>query len=252
MKLKSSYKSFDEILRAHIDKNTKEREKFTDNQWWWASDLGLCQRKQFFRRLELKATESKEYGIQFLGRDGTALHEWRQKAAKEMDCVVESEYNLKDKKLRYKGRFDILVKLKSGLSLIDIKSQRSEAFWRRKKLPLKNKIQRFQKLQLASYVYFAKRKWPELEEARLYFVDRGSGVREEYIFHFNKKIFDAVLTELKELNDHWTKEKFPDINKDWLCRYCPYRSICKEVDKEKLTVKQTTKKYAYKNKSMEK
>lgn len=241
-----NYRSFDEVLRTWIAMRQERFRKSKDPDWWWASGLGMCLRKHYLRRMGLTPTEKKEFRIMFLGQDGTAAHEWREAAARDMEVLVEAEGRLVDRKLKYKGRFDLIVKLNhKKLVLIDIKTQRPEAFFRRSRRPDSQKVSDFQKMQLASYVYFARKKYPQLKEARLYFVDRGGGLREEFIFNFGKLWFGKVLAELKLLNKHWSSKTFPKkTTKKWECRFCDHKTICKAVDKKKLTFKQVKKQYA--------
>lgn len=252
MKIKN-FKSFDEVLRAFLDERDQSNHQ---NDYWWASELGSCKRKQFFRRLELIPTETKEYRIQFLGGDGSACHGWREEAAKKMGAVIESEGKIVDDDLKWRGRFDLLLVLNNKPVILDIKSQRSEAFFYRNKRSPAKKIDGAQKLQLASYIYFFNKhhsktleefgfpKGTLVKEGRIYFVDRGSGERDEYVFKFKKKMFDKVVNELESLNQHWESKTIPQIEKSWLCRYCPYKSICKKVDgQEKLSINQLLKIY---------
>ena len=235
-----NYKSLDEILRGYIDNEDIEHKKTVDNDKWFASELGMCKRKVIFRRLGLEPTDEMLYRIRFVGRDGTAGHEWRQEGVKKMGALIASELRLADEGLSYRGRLDLIVRLNDKPVLIDIKTQRSEAFFRRAKKPADQKIEEFQKMQLSSYVYFFNKNYSELlqdfgfpvgtkvEESRIYYVDRGGGCREEYIFHFKQDQFDKVTAELNELNKHWTDKTLPAKTKTskWLCRFCPYKKIC--------------------------
>ena len=114
-------------------------------------------------------------------------------------------------------------------------------------MPDDQKVKEFQKMQLASYVYFARKKYPDLKEARLYYIDRGGGLREEFIFTFKKPMFKKVLEELQQLNICWKLQKFPEkATEKWGCKYCPYKSICARVEAQGLSVKQIQELYAKK------
>ncbi len=242
------YKSLDEILRAWIDKRQSDEKGKHSNDWWWASGLGMCRRKQFLRRLDIPVTEVKEYRISFLGEEGKAGHEWREKAVADMGVLVASEERLIDEVSRYRGRFDLLININNELVLVDIKTQRPEAFYRRAKLPVSQRVQWYQQMQLASYQYFASKKYPDIKESRIYYFDRGGGVREEYAFRFGPKMFKAVVDELKALNDDWANHIWPEIGTTakWECKYCSWKSICKSVEKENLTINEVKKTYGSK------
>ena len=242
---KNNFKSFDEILRTHLDKLDREGEHHND--CWYASECGFCKRKQVLRRIGLETSNISQYRFRFLGQDGNACHGWREEAAKKMGVVILSEEPLIDKKLQWRGRPDLLIELNGSPVMLDIKSQRSEAFWRRKKKPDGEKVEIYQQLQLASYIYFFNKNYSDIlikygfpkgtkvKEGRIYFVDRGGGVREEYIFNFKKKIYQEVINELKILNKHWKDKVVPEIeSKTWLCNYCPFQSLCQEIGKDKV------------------
>lgn len=243
--MKKTFKSFDEILKYYIEENSKKEKGKHFHDAWYASGLGFCKRKQYFRRMGLEPTEPTEWRIRFLAEEGKAGHEWRERAAKEVGALIEAEGNLESKKYSYRGRFDLIVLINNKPVLVDIKTQRPEAFFYRKRLPKNKRVKDFQKMQLASYVLFAQKKYPNLKEARIHYADRGGGLREEYSFLFGKKMFDKVIKELKELNKYWEAKKFPPIKgvEPWQCKYCPYRSICKRVERENLNFDEVLKAY---------
>lgn len=241
------FKSYDEILRAYLVKQDEEGKKKRDNNWWYASELGTCMRKQFLRRLGVIPAE-KQFRISFLGEQGKAIHDRLEMMTKKMGVLVMAEYRLVEEQYRYKGRFDLLVnfgtKAKPYLSLIDIKTQRPEAFFRRSKLPEGKRVNDYQKQQLASYTYFAKKIWPNIKDSRIYYMDRGGGLREEYIFKFKMNAFQSVISELETLNKFWQEKKFPPCSHTWMCKdYCgKYRKEIKKVEKGELTFEEFIKK----------
>ncbi len=252
MEKAKNYESFDQVLRAFLEKENVKEKKEHSNDWWWASDLGLCKRKQFFRRMNIIPSEKKEWRFMFVAEDGKAGHEWREKAAEKMGVLIAKEGRLISKKYRYRGRFDLIVKINGKPVLIDIKTQRPEAFFRRKSKPQEKQVEEFQKLQLASYVLFARSEFPKLKikEARIYYVDRGGGLRDEFVFHFKKNVFQKVLNELNTLNNLWKQKKLPPVLKEnkWQCKFCPWATICKKVEKNKLDFKKIKQLYGSKEK----
>lgn len=227
------YKSFDDILLAWFDKRKKEAERFVDIDWWWASELGTCLRAQFLRRLGIKP-RNLEARISFLGEMGKTCHIWLQDAVKDMGACVVMNLKLINTKYRYKGKLDIILDLgKKGhpyLSLTDIKTQRPEAFFRRLKQPKDQQVKWFQKMQLASYTLFAKPKY-QIKDQRIYILDRGGGLRDEYVFKFGKPMFNKVIAELNTLNKYWGKKEVPPCSKDWYCK-----DLCRPHNKELLKV----------------
>lgn len=226
---KKKFSSVDQAVIFSIKEKRKRRAKHIDQGWWWASELGLCKRRQFLRRKETPISDPKPVRIDFLAEIGKATHNWIGEALSGLGIVVAKEGKIRDEKTRFSGRFDLLVWLDGILVLVDVKTQRAEAFFYRSKTGV---IKYFQKIQLASYFYFLKKKYPKLSEARLYFLDRSGGCRDEYVFKFDKKILKKVLKELSDLNNYWKKDQLPPKVKGteaWQCRYCAYRTYCKDL-----------------------
>lgn len=242
------FDSFDHILRTYLLGQEEERFKKIDNDWWWASELGTCLRKQFLRRLGVPSKE-KEWRITFLQEQGKAIHDWIQRATRTTGRLIASEEEVRDELLRFKGRFDLIIDLNGEgqpyLSLIDIKTQRPEAFFRRAKDPESQKVKEFQKKQLASYFFFAKRKYTNLQDARIYYLDRGGGVREEFVFHFKPQVFAEILNELALLNQYWEKKELPPCRKDWECKdWCDvYKKECEAIEKGQMTLDEFVTKF---------
>lgn len=240
------YSSFDEVMRTFLDK--QDNEHTHENEAWYASELGFCKRKQVFRRMGIKVSNPTQWRIRFVARDGTALHEWREDAAKKQGVVILSEKRLVDKKTGWRGRPDLLVALDGKPVMLDIKTQRSEAFFRRNRLPVDQRISLYHKMQLGSYIYFLNKNYPDIvekfgfpkgtkvKEGRIYFVDRGGGIREEYVINFDKKIFKLITQELKSLNTFWDSKVIPPVEeKTWLCRFCPFQTQCSKVGGQSIT-----------------
>jgi len=243
------YKSLDELLRTYLLSQEEEGFKKRDNNWWYASELGTCLRKQFLRRLGIKGKE-KQWRITFLAEQGKAIHNRIQDAIKNTGRLVAAEESIEDNDLRLKGRFDLIVNLNDKteepyLTLIDIKTQRPEAFFRRAKDPAKDKVKEFQKKQLASYFFFARRKYPDLKDARIYYMDRGGGAREEFVFKFKPETFKEILDELNLLNTYWKNKEIPPCKKDWECKdMCDlYKKQCELVKKGELTLDEFVSKF---------
>ncbi len=239
------YQSIDKIIREYLTNQNTIRSQKVDNDWWFASELGTCMRKQFLRRLGLPA-KAKEWRMSFLAKFGNSSHEWIVDALRSSGALIASEEPVKDEKLRFRGRFDAIVDMNLGVvddpyySLIDIKTQRPEAFFRRKRSPQAEKVKRFQKMQLASYFYFAKQRpeFKHLKDARLYYLDRGGGVRDEFVFKFSQSMFDEVIKELEMLNQYWEKKELPPCSNEFVCDdYCrPYKTLLKKVEQGELSL----------------
>lgn len=234
-KKRPEFNSVDKALCTFLDEKNKayqanDKSK-TGQTYWHASGLGYCLRKQYFIRLGLQRTHSTPYQYRFVAMDGNSSHEWRQKALDDLGILLAAEKTLINKKYQYKGRYDALVTLSSGLSLIDIKTQGTRA-WIRRKYIEKTGVCKEHKIQLASYFLFLKKKYPKLNDARLYYYNRDTGEREEFQIHFSDSYLQKVLQILITLNTYWKNKEVPpppapDERK--LCKYCEFRGRCKDL-----------------------
>ena len=81
------FNSLDEILRASLIKKDENRSKTVDNNWIWASELGMCPRAQFLRRLGIPRKRLK-WRYSFCGELGSAMHDRIENTVNEMHRLI--------------------------------------------------------------------------------------------------------------------------------------------------------------------
>lgn len=232
--MKNNFKTFDDIICSGLDRQNKQVKQQRGNDYWSASSLGKCKRYQVLSRAGIITNGKINYSWKNAARDGHAAHEWRQQLAKTEGALVAMEEAITDEKLCYRGHYDALVNLSGKLTLLDIKTQNSRAFKARSRLP--GKIDECHKRQLGSYFYFLKRDtFPELEAARLYYVNRNTCEREELEIYFEDGFFKSIINELKILNSHWNKDTLPKKEISYFCRICQFRLLCQSLQNRKDT-----------------
>lgn len=228
-----TYKSVDELICDYLDAK-RSNYKPSKEVYWSASQLGKCLRHQVLNKLQLPSNDTMPYKWKNNAEDGNASHDWRQKAMELMGALVSQEETIKDEEYRFKGRCDAIVMLNNKMVLVDIKNQNNRGYRRRARLP--NKIDDEHKKQLcAYYIFFKKHKYPALEEARMYYINRDTGEREEIIIHFSESFINETLSELKELQKHWVEDKMPKRTTSYFCRLCSFDSICTKLSRKKLS-----------------
>ena len=251
MDQENKFTSIDEILLKHLEDQQKADPHHRNNDWWYASELGRCQRKSFLRRLGLVKSNPIADRILFTFEIGNRMHDWIQEILGNYGVLVEKENTIIDEESHYRGRSDEVISLydekakRYKLVVADIKTQRGEAFFHRAKQ--QNKVKDFQKMQLASYYYFLKKKrYPKLEEGRFFFFDRSGGCRDEIIIKFTPEDIQKVVDELEALNKYWETQTIPPrcgTSTSWECKFCDHRKTCKEIDKG-MTIEDLKKNYA--------
>lgn len=229
---KKSYNTIDEALVDYLRASRKQVKLKRGVKYWAASSLGQCLRKQYFTREMREPTNMPESKYLFGAKNGTAIHRWMQTTFKKLGILVKAEGTLVSRKYKYRGHYDALIKLKSGLSLLDIKTQGSHA-WYNRKHRWKDQVPDYHLRQLGSYFLFLRKKYPKLKDARLYYYNRDTGEREEFKVTFAEKYLQGILNELNTLNYYWDNKIIPPPIKPkdrWKCRFCEFRGYCKDIN----------------------
>ena len=222
------FDSVDDIICAYLDKKNAHTKTQRGFDYWSASSLGKCKRLQFLTRKDTTVSNNGPYKWKNNAEDGNVSHIWRQLAVKEMGALIASEDSITDEELHYRGHFDLLVMLSDGLTLCDIKNQKAAAF--RKRQRLANKIQPEHKRQLGSYFLFLRKKYPALKNARLYYINRDTGERDEIIVIFTEEYLNEIKQELKDLNNYWDKNILPQKEISPFCKYvCKFYDTCNKL-----------------------
>jgi len=246
---KTVYNTVDEaVLKYFKDeqrkKDAERMKRAPEDSFWRPSSMGLCKRSHFFSRKNYK----QDIGLErddFVTELGNMTHEYVAKACKETGILICSEKTIVDKENSLRGRFDNLVLLKRGVAMVDVKSQRPEAFFKRSKEEESKRVKHHQKVQLATYDYLANKYlrhiYPELvnkdtgkvvDYCIIYYVDRGGGCRDEIPLRFSDSFIKKyVLDELDELNNYYNKNIIPPSEGwgTWQCKYCNYKKTCIEL-----------------------
>jgi len=255
-------KVYDTVDEAMIDyfkgeqrkRNESRLKRKAEDSYWNPSSMGLCKRAHYFRRKNI-STDTKEERDDFVTELGNMTHEYVSNACEKMGILICSEKTIIDNDTNLKGRFDNLVRLSRGIAMVDVKSQRPEAFFRRAKE--EDKVKHHQKVQLAAYDYLANKYllhiYPELvnpdtgkivDYCIMYYVDRGGGCRDELPLLFEDSFIKKyVLSELDELNRYYDNNIIPPSEAwgTWQCKYCNYKKTCMKLrEKSKELVKAKT------------
>jgi CRISPR/Cas system-associated exonuclease Cas4 (RecB family) len=174
------------------------------------------------------------YAWKNAAEDGHMAHAWRQYALQNIGCLIDMEQPIINEELKFRGHYDLIVNLSGKQVLGDIKTQNSRAFKARSRLP--GRIEPQHKRQVAAYFYFLKHgKYPDLDSARLYYINKNTGEREEYELYFDDAIFNDILDELKSLNWHWDCGILPKKEVSRFCRLCQFGPLCKAMLNRKNT-----------------
>lgn len=232
--MRNKFSSIDEAICDHMDSKNRQTKIARGNDYWSASSLGKCKRYQVMSRAGIITNGKVNYSWKNAAMDGHAGHEWRQEALKKVGILVAAEDAITDEALSFRGHFDAIVWLKGKMILVDIKTMNNRAYRARQRLP--GSYDPCHKRQLGAYFYFLKRDvYPDLHSARMYYVNKNTGEREEIELMFDDAYFKKIIDELKTLNYHWSKQLLPKKEIGNFCRICRFEPMCRNLCNRKDT-----------------
>lgn len=232
--MKNNFDTIDDAVCEYLDNKNGATVTERGYNYWSASSLGKCMRYQVLGRAAILTNGAVNYAWKNAAEDGHMAHAWRQHALHRVGILVDSEQEITDEDLHYRGHYDLIVDLNGILTLGDIKTQNNKAFKARSRMP--DKIDPHHKRQLGSYFYFLRRDtYPDLKSARLYYVNKNTGQREEIEVLFEEPYLQDIINELKTLNLYWERRIVPKRDVTSFCRICQFRELCSVLHNRKDT-----------------
>jgi hypothetical protein len=229
------YNSAQEVVNDWFKRDKGEGRHKPD--YFHASSLGSCKRKQIWGRMAVPATNPLNDRVLRVFGIGEKYHEWFESMFEWAGVLIAKEQEVVNEKYNYKGHFDALVNFGGKNVLFDFKSQHSESFHYLEQ----DGIDEGKKLQIVSYAIMGNLK---VDECRILFISKDDLCLLEYkipIEPYRQKVID----ELVELNKYFKAKKIPEAlpelekgRANWQCRYCAYLDKCRGKDwVKKLTTK---------------
>lgn len=223
--------SVQQTINDFLQKETEER-KNKKAEYFYASSLGSCKRKQIWKRMNEPETNPADNRTLRIFSVGNIFHEWIQDLLEKAGVLINKEQTIINEEYNYKGRYDALCEKDGKKLLYDIKSQSSRSFHY-----LKEKgggIDEAKKMQVVSYAVMGNL---PVEECRILFVSKDDLCVMEFsvaVKDFKQKVID----ELVELNKFFKNKEIPaelpleNGKASWQCGYCNYRDKCKNKGRQ--------------------
>jgi len=232
--MKNNFKTIDDAICAYLDKINGRTTHNRGYNYWAASSLGKCKRNQVLCRAQVTTSGKTNYAWKNAAADGHSSHKWRQQALDNVGILIGEEQPIINEELCYRGHYDMIINLSGKLVLGEIKTQNNRAFKARSRLP--ERIDPNHKRQLGSYFYFLKHStYPDLDSARLYYINKNTGEREEFEIYFDDAFFKSIIDELKSLNNYWKLQILPKRDPTYFCKICQFSSLCHSLPNRKDT-----------------
>ena len=253
----------------------------TPSDYWRASEMGKCLRQRFYKRKGIKKSEPFTV-IQKRNLDlGKMYHRYYQSFFQRLGILIEKEGEVINDEHHFKGHFDIVAggvpqeirktyfeyldkegnkqildnllnfctKQKQELTslfpdglpklLYELKTQNGNYFQYITEAPQEGHV-----LQIASYLYFIRYKYPDIKEGRILYINKNNLTEVEHIVKLTPDLEARILSELRDLNGYWNRNEvppqLPDIDKkrsNWQCQYCHFKTYCRGKDWEKQVMK---------------
>ncbi len=208
------------MLKELIDQFYLDSQKNRERTRFYITDAGKCQRATFFKfkNAPRKAIEAR---ILRLFDHGDYIHMLIMKALLSVRDiqVVTSEVSTPPKEF-ISGRADAIISDGKQLYVLDIKSMNSMIF-RNLKSPKEDNIDQIQ-LYLHSF---------KIKKGILLYVNKDTQELKEFLVDYDTARAKRLLGELAELKIKIDSNVIParlsDWPKNWQCRYCSYKAICR-------------------------
>lgn len=215
------------MLRELIDKFYLDRQKDREQHHFYITDAGRCPRTLFFKFKNVSRKEMEARVLRMFDH-GNYIHQLIMKPLLSMRDihVVASEVNIPPQEL-ISGRADAIISDGKELYVLDIKSMNSMIF---KNLD-QPKEENINQIQL--YLHYFK-----ILKGILLYVNKDTQELKESLVNYDKNL---ALTLLKELSDVKVKiesdivpNRIPEYPKDWQCKYCQFKEVCKMAGGENI------------------
>ena len=210
------------MLKEHIDQFYLDSQKEDkERHYFYVTDAGRCPRLIFFR---FKNAPRKEMEAQLLRMwdHGDSIHRLIMRSLISMRDihVVAAEVKTAPQEL-ISGRADAIISDGKDLYVLDIKSIHSMAFSKNLREPKKENID-----QIQLYMHFLK-----IKQGILLYVNKDTQELKEFILKYDAKRAKGILKDLsslkKEIDSCVVPSRKTSFSKDWQCRCCQFKEICK-------------------------
>jgi CRISPR/Cas system-associated exonuclease Cas4 (RecB family) len=227
---------FKEFLNKAIEDYLRREIETYSIGVYYPSLLWSCIRRQW---LMYKKPSELPIGTLKVFESGTMAHKFFTnvlfKSFISSELIDQFEY---EKDLIYEGdgfkilgKFDDLLhfKFENKPVLVEVKTVRDLRFFR--------EVKDHHIMQLQFYMNMIK--VPNLE-AYLVYLDRGNLEMKIFSVKKDEEAFKKIINRAEKLHYYLTKNEVPiaeakiDKTKEWMCRYCHYKRLCKEIGDKKV------------------
>jgi len=219
------------MLKEVINEFYSRKQQDKGRRHFYISDAGKCQRSIFFKFKKAPQEEMEPRMLRVFDH-GDHVHQLIMSSLlSTRDIhVIASEVNIPPQEL-ISGRADAVLSDGDKLYVLDVKSINSMAF-RKLKAPKETHIN-----QIQLYLHYL-----DPEDGILLYVSKDDQKLKEFKVKYDPQRAGSLLSSLRDLKDKIGDDivpsRLPDYPRNWQCRYCSFKEICKIGETSEMSWKQ--------------
>ena len=210
------------MLKELIDKFYLDRQRDREQNHFYITDAGKCNRAIFFKFKNLPR-EKMEARMLRLFDHGDYIQMQILNTLFSLGIVRASEVNIPPQEL-VSGRADAIVTLNNELYVVDFKSMNSMIF-RKLQEPKEENVN-----QIQLYMHYFK-----IPKGILLYMSKDTSELKDFPIQYNARLAHSLLKGLetldKKIKSNIVPDQLPDYPQNWQCQYCQFRDICSMVSK---------------------
>jgi CRISPR/Cas system-associated exonuclease Cas4 (RecB family) len=213
------------MLKELIDEFYLENQKKREQTRFYVTDSGKCPRAVFFK-FKNAPHEPFDPRIMRIFEHGENIHRSIFNILYRLRMGVVTEVPIPSQEI-ISGRADAILCIENQNYVLDIKSMNSMIF-RNLTAPKEDNV-----YQIQLYMHFF-----NIKKGILLYVDKDRQELKEFFLDYDENLCKSLLDKFHALKDQVEKNILPprleDYPRNWQCRYCQFKDICKLAKEENL------------------
>jgi CRISPR/Cas system-associated exonuclease Cas4 (RecB family) len=206
------------MLKDLIDQFFLDKERDREQQHFYITDAGKCERAIFFKFKNVPREKMTAEVLRMLDHgDYVQMHILNSLFS--LGIVRSSEIKIPPQEI-ISGRADAIVTINNELYVVDFKSMNSYKF-KTLEAPLGDNVN-----QIQLYLHYFK-----IPKGILLYVDKNTLALKEFLINYNPALSESLVSSLESLKVKIDGNIIPaqllDYPQNMQCKYCAFKEICK-------------------------
>lgn len=206
------------MLKDLIDQFFLDRERDKEQQHFYITDAGKCERAIFFKFKNVPREKMTAEVLRMLDHgDYVQMHILNSLFS--LGIVRASEIKIPPQEI-ISGRADAIVTINNELYVVDFKSMNSYKF-KTLEAPPEDNVN-----QIQLYLHYFR-----IPKGILLYVDKNTLALKEFLVNYNSGLAQSLVSSLEGLKEKIDNNVVPaqllDYPQNMQCKYCAFKEICK-------------------------